>query len=70
MVAISAGSAILHSMLKNKGTEMKYETELLVKGVSLITLGLVVAAIGLAIEWSNFQECRNHGFSLLYCLFR
>lgn len=49
---------------------MKYETELLVKGVSLITLGLVVAAIGLAIEWSNFQECRNHGFSLLYCLFR
>ena len=49
---------------------MKYENELLVKGVALMVLGVMLYAVGLAIEWSNFQECRNHGFSLLYCLFR
>jgi hypothetical protein len=57
-------------MLRRKVNEMKYETKLLVLGVALIALSLVVAAIGLAIAWSNFQECRDHGFSLLFCLFR
>ena len=49
---------------------MKYENELLVKGLVLIAIGVVVAAVGAAIEFHNFQECRDHGFSMLYCLFR
>lgn len=39
-----------------------------VGGGALLLAALL--AIGPAIWWSNYKECRAHGFSKTYCFFR
>ena len=39
-------------------------------GWIMIAIGLTMIVVGAYIQYLNFQECRAHGFSLMYCLFR
>jgi hypothetical protein len=38
------------------------------KAIYYFAVALVLAGIGLAIDYHNWNECRAHGFSVLYCL--
>ena len=38
------------------------------KAIYYFAAGAALVVVSLVIDYSNFTECRNHGFSLLFCL--
>jgi hypothetical protein len=38
------------------------------KAIYYFAVGAVLAAVALGIDYQNWNECRAHGFTVLFCL--